>query len=117
MSNRLTRRVVPPFLIALVSASCTVAGDTDPASRVTELARDLAVVPPESVGLATDRLERLESGMQAFVDDGKLASVVTLAARHGKIVHFSAAGVIRSATTSRYSTAISRSSPTADIIQ
>ena len=92
MPDRLTRRVVPLFLIALVSASCTVAGDTDPASRATHLARDLAVVSPESVGLATDRLERLESGMQAFVDDGKLASVVTLAARHGKIVHFSAAG-------------------------
>ena len=92
MSDRLKRRVVPLFLIALVSASCTVAGDTEPASRATQLARDLAVVSPESVGLATDRLERLESGMQAFVDDGKLAGVVTLAARHGKIVHFSAAG-------------------------
>ena len=93
MSTRLNRRGVPVFIVALLSGACTVAGDTDPTSRATELTRDLAVVAPESVGLATDRLERLESGMQAFVDDGKLAGVVTLAARHGKIAHFSAAGV------------------------
>ena len=92
MSTRLNRRGVDLFLVALLSGACTVAGDTDPTSRVTELTRDLAVVAPASVGLAADRLERLESGMRAFVVDGKLAGVVTLAARHGKIAHFSAAG-------------------------
>ena len=31
--------------------------------------------------------------MRALVDDGKLAGVTTLVARHGKVVHFDAYGV------------------------
>ena len=92
MPDRSKRHVVPLFLVALLSVACTGASASGPPAPGADPARDLAVVSPESVGLSSDRLERLESGMQAFVDDGKLAGVVTLAARHGKIAHFSAAG-------------------------
>ena len=53
---------------------------------------DLAAVSPDSVGVSADRLERLDAGMKGLVDDGKLAGVVTLMARHGKVVHFTAHG-------------------------
>jgi CubicO group peptidase (beta-lactamase class C family) len=54
--------------------------------------RDLAVAPPASVGVSAERLKRLDAGMQGLVDDRKLAGVVTLMARKGKVVHFAAHG-------------------------
>ena len=54
--------------------------------------RDLAMADPASVGMGAEGLGELGAAMQAFVDEGELAGVVTLVARHGKIVHFEAAG-------------------------
>ncbi len=54
--------------------------------------RDLAVAAPESVGVSSDRLKRLDAGMKGLVDDKKLAGIVTLMARKGKVVHFTAHG-------------------------
>ena len=47
---------------------------------------------PESVGMSSERLERLDRVMQGYVDRSDVAGVVTLVARRGKVVHFSAAG-------------------------
>ena len=57
-----------------------------------DLARDLGLVDPSEVGISATRLERLDAGMQAMVDDGKLAGVTTMLARHGKVVFTDAAG-------------------------
>ena len=54
--------------------------------------RDLAVAAPESVGVSTERLKRLDAGMKGLVDDKRLPGVVTLLARKGKVVHFTAHG-------------------------
>jgi CubicO group peptidase (beta-lactamase class C family) len=54
--------------------------------------RDLAPAPPESVGVSSERLKRLDAGMKGLVDQGRLAGIVTLMARKGKVVHFSAHG-------------------------
>jgi CubicO group peptidase (beta-lactamase class C family) len=54
--------------------------------------RDLAKAAPESVGVSTERLKRLDAGMQRFVDESRLAGVTTLLARRGKIVHTSTFG-------------------------
>jgi CubicO group peptidase (beta-lactamase class C family) len=48
---------------------------------------------PESVGFSADGLKALERTMRALVDDGKLAGVTTLVARHGKVVSLDAYGV------------------------
>ena len=78
-------------LVALAAASCTtVAGVADDVTA----ARDLAMVAPETVGVSSARLERLENGMRRFVEDGRLAGVATMMARHGKIVHASVAGAL-----------------------
>ena len=47
---------------------------------------------PEAVGMLSERLERLDAVMQGYVDRNEVAGVVTLVARRGKVVHFSAAG-------------------------
>ena len=46
----------------------------------------------ESVGMSSKRLERLDQVMQGYVDRHEVAGVVTLVARQGKVVHFSAVG-------------------------
>ena len=48
---------------------------------------------PESVGFSADGLKALQQAMRALVDDGKLAGVTTLVARHGKVVSLDAYGV------------------------
>jgi CubicO group peptidase (beta-lactamase class C family) len=51
------------------------------------------LVSPESVGFSADRLKAFQQTMRALVDDGKLAGVTTLVARHGKVVYVDAYGV------------------------
>lgn len=52
------------------------------------LAKDLATAKPERSGMSSTRLERINSAMQGFVDEGKLAGIVTMISRRGKVVHF-----------------------------
>lgn len=58
----------------------------------TALAEDLRTARAEKVGMSSARLERLEELNQYYVDQGKLAGIVTMVARHGKIVHLDAVG-------------------------
>jgi len=54
--------------------------------------RDLAMAPPESVGISAERLRRVDAAMARLVDEKQVAGLVTLLERHGKTVHFSAVG-------------------------
>src|SRR5450432_816797 len=56
------------------------------------LAAVLPSASAESEGMSTERLGRLSAGMKELVDQGRLAGVVTMVARHGKVVEFDAAG-------------------------
>ena len=56
------------------------------------LGQTLPVAKPESVGMSAERLARLADGMKSLVEQGRLAGVVTMVARHGKVVEFEAAG-------------------------
>ena len=49
-------------------------------------------VAPGDVGLSTARLNRINSTMQNYVDEGKLASIVTMVCREGKVAHFNCFG-------------------------
>ncbi len=55
-------------------------------------ARALATAAPESVGISSERLARLDAGMKKEVDDQKVAGLVTLLERHGKIIDYKAYG-------------------------
>jgi CubicO group peptidase (beta-lactamase class C family) len=54
--------------------------------------RDLAPADPAAAGFSSERLERLTGRMHELVSDGRLAGIVTLVARHGKVVSFEAVG-------------------------
>ena len=49
-------------------------------------------VAPASVGVASDRLDRLHNAMQGFVDRKEVSGIVTLIAREGKTVDLHAVG-------------------------
>jgi CubicO group peptidase (beta-lactamase class C family) len=46
----------------------------------------------DTVGVSAERLTRLRDGMKSLVDQGRLAGVVTMVARHGKVIEFEATG-------------------------
>jgi CubicO group peptidase (beta-lactamase class C family) len=50
-------------------------------------------VSPESVGLSSERLERIGRNIQKSVDENRIAGAVSLVARHGKIAYFKAFGM------------------------
>ena len=56
------------------------------------VAGDLVEAPGAEAGMSDERLLRITGMTQRYVDEGKLAGVVTLVARDGKIVHFEAVG-------------------------
>src|ERR1035441_1091198 len=51
-------------------------------------ALDMTLVKPESVGFSSERLERLHALMQQTVDEKHLSGIVTILARHGKVVNY-----------------------------
>ncbi|MBZ5684052.1 MAG: beta-lactamase family protein [Acidobacteriia bacterium] len=57
------------------------------------IAQDLPAAKPESVGLSSDRLERIASSVQRNIDDKRVAGAVTLVVRHGKVAWFKAQGM------------------------
>lgn len=55
-------------------------------------AKPLPVTNAEHVGMSTERLKRIKEMTQRYVDEGKLAGVITMVARKGRLVHFEAVG-------------------------
>ena len=51
-------------------------------------AQNLSYAAPESVGMSSERLERIAPVLQQYVDDGELVGVVSMLARRGEVVHF-----------------------------
>jgi CubicO group peptidase (beta-lactamase class C family) len=74
-----SRRRTPPFVpVAFALLALTLlAVPTLPAD---------APVPPESVGLSAERLQRLRTAMQRYVDEGRVAGLVAYVARNGRVV-------------------------------
>lgn len=71
--------LLPLVVLALLTAS-------------NALASKLPTVKPEREGFSSERLERITAITQRYVDEGKLAGVITMVARRGRIVHFEAVG-------------------------
>lgn len=56
-------------------------------------ALDMTVQTPESVGFSSQRIERLHAAMQSTIDNKQIAGMVTILARHGKVVDYRTYGV------------------------
>jgi CubicO group peptidase (beta-lactamase class C family) len=72
-----------PMLVVVAIALAAAAG----------LRAENPLVSPESVGFSHDGLKALQQTMRGLVDEGKLAGVTTLVARHGNVVYLDAYGV------------------------
>ena len=94
--KRISRVLVSFSALALVAALLPA---QQPAAKIAQAqpaarhALDMTLVKPESVGFSSERLERLHALMQQTVDQKQLAGVVTILARHGKVVDYRTYGV------------------------
>ncbi len=74
------RRIAPVLLAFFVLQLCA-------------FAQELPTAKPESVGLSSERLERIASVVQQDIDAKRVAGAVTLVIRHGKVAWFKAQGM------------------------
>jgi CubicO group peptidase (beta-lactamase class C family) len=75
------------FALSLLAGLLFVAGaHQTQAQQANKKAPDFAENKPEALGFSSERLERLHAAMQREVDQKQLAGVVTILARHGKVV-------------------------------
>jgi len=49
---------------------------------------NLPAANPEKAGMSSERLNRIKPVMQRYIDEDKLPGMITMVARHGKVVHF-----------------------------
>jgi CubicO group peptidase (beta-lactamase class C family) len=57
-------------------------------------AQELTPVKPESVGLSSERLERIATAVQRGIDDKRVAGAVTLVVRHGHVAWMKSQGML-----------------------
>jgi len=55
-------------------------------------ANGLPMASPESVGISSERLERMSDAMQRFIDANQLAGTVSLISRKGQVIHMESQG-------------------------
>jgi len=79
MPRSRSRLAISAFLLSLALASAAVAGE-------------LRSGRPESVGMSSERLARLDAALREHVERGRLAGAVGLLARRGKVVWFESFG-------------------------
>lgn len=93
--KKISNAKVLTLISLLLLAACSPQQPQSTASTpVPEMPATLALEfnSPESVGVDSDRLDRITQAMQGYVDEGLLAGVVTMAARDNKIIHSEAVG-------------------------
>ena len=91
MTLRPVTRLAAAFVLACVFLTA-LAVSPRPIVTAAEAVRDLAVATPESVGVSTERLKRLDAAIKKWVDGGRIAGAVTMLTRHGKTVNVTVHG-------------------------
>jgi CubicO group peptidase (beta-lactamase class C family) len=83
-----------PFAFVLFAGGAQVSTAPAPGqAAVATLSDGIAISKPESVGFSSESIKELDAAMQGIVDAKHLAGIVTLVARHGKVVQHKAYGV------------------------
>src|SRR5689334_22032364 len=88
-------------LVTMVLGFCLVSQAQTPAIRPAEAPDSSRAsssgtsrrIVPESVGLSSERLERISRNIQKSVEEHRIAGAVSLVARHGKIAYLKAFGM------------------------
>jgi CubicO group peptidase (beta-lactamase class C family) len=58
------------------------------------LIEGISIVKPEDIGFSSQRLARICLAMQEYIDRQEAPGIVTIVARHGKVAHFEAQGMM-----------------------
>jgi len=74
------------FALTLFAGLLIAAGAHHTLAQQPKKAAEAAQNKPESLGFSSERLERLHAAMQQEVDQQRLAGIVTILTRHGKVV-------------------------------
>lgn len=74
-----------PTISSLLFAALTLA--------ISALGQEFPSAKPESVGLSSERLERISTAVQHSIDDKRIAGAVTLVIRHGQVAYYKAQGM------------------------
>ncbi len=86
---KVLRLALPLFVVA---ASLIAGAHSARAQQAAKSSDAAPMAKPESLGFASERLDRLHAQMQQLADQKQLAGVVTLLARHGKVADLRAYG-------------------------
>jgi CubicO group peptidase (beta-lactamase class C family) len=87
--RRLFARHRSPFCCGVLVALAFVAPNLGAATA----ASDVAMAAPAEVGMNAEKLQELDASLQQLVDEGQLAGIAAMVARHGKTVFFETYGV------------------------
>jgi len=82
----LSRSFLGMMTLALLAAAFQVGAQAGKQARPAVAGGEIPETRPEAVGFSSERLARLDSSMKSLVDSKKLAGLVTVLARHGKLV-------------------------------
>jgi CubicO group peptidase (beta-lactamase class C family) len=83
----------PLLAVLYLTTSVSAQKPQAPAAQKPAHTLDVTLQSPESLGFSAERLERLHAYMQQEVDARQFAGIVTLLARHGKVVDYRTYGV------------------------
>jgi CubicO group peptidase (beta-lactamase class C family) len=90
-NTRRSKSVQTLLAVLLIAFGAARAQGQKPAVK-TAGTLDLSLSKPESVGFSSERLERLHALMQGVVDQKQIPGIVTILARHGKVIDYRAYG-------------------------
>ena len=77
-----------PIIVALAFFAFVIPSKAQQAQPAPRHTLDMTVVKPEAVGFSSERLERLHAYMKQVIDNKELSGMVTILARHGKVVDY-----------------------------
>jgi CubicO group peptidase (beta-lactamase class C family) len=86
MNRQITNRQITNRKVILSTFFCALVFSA-------AMAQEVPVVKPESVGLSSERLERIATSVQRSIDDKRIAGAVTLVSRRGHVAWFKAQGM------------------------
>ena len=96
----MTRTSFRPFaVVCSLLVACGSAEDLGPTQPEEPIgvsvpsSSGLPMTEPAQVGMSSDGLNRIRPAMQAYVDDGRLAGVMSMVARRGQVVYWDAVGM------------------------
>jgi CubicO group peptidase (beta-lactamase class C family) len=92
MKNTRISNSLQTLLAALLIAFGAAQGQGQKPTAKTTGILDLTLAKPESVGFSSERLERLHALLQGVVDQKQIPGIVTILARHGKVVDYAVYG-------------------------